>query len=189
VLLPALPDFKRRHPALTLRIEATHQYADFNTSRVDVAIRYGREHSAGLKFEPLVEVKGLPVCTPALARAGLRRPEDLSGQVLIHLTTQPRAWPAWLKEAGLPQLQPRGHLWLDSVPAMLEAAEQGLGITLAMAPLIRARPGFGKKLVAPFDFMPARGETIYLVWRAEQARDRRIAAVRRWIVETVRNAN
>jgi hypothetical protein len=33
-----------------------------------------------------------------------------------------------------------------------EAAEQGLGVTLAMAPLIKARPGFGKKLVAPFDF-------------------------------------
>ena len=45
VLIPALPDFKRRNPALTLRIEATHQYADFNASRVDVAIRYGREHS------------------------------------------------------------------------------------------------------------------------------------------------
>jgi LysR family glycine cleavage system transcriptional activator len=109
--------------------------------------------------------------------------------VLIHLTTQPRAWPAWLKEAGLPQLVPRGHLWLDSVPAMLEAAEQGLGVTLAMAPLIRSRPGFGKKLVVPFDFMPDRGETIFLVSRTEQARDRRIAAVRRWIVEAVKKAS
>lgn len=189
VLLPALPDFKRRHPQITLRIEATHQYADFNASRVDVAIRYGREQSTGLKFEPLVEVRGVPVCTPALARNGLRRLEDLSGQVLIHITTQPRAWPAWLKAAGLPQLQPRGHLWLDSVPAMLEAAEQGVGVTLAMAPLIRARPGFGKKLIAPFDFMPARGETIYLVSRSEQVRDRRIAAVRRWIVEAVKKAS
>ena len=71
VLLPALPDFKRRHPGLTLRIEATHQYADFNASRVDVAIRYGREHSTGLKFEPLVAVKGLPVCAPALIKGGL----------------------------------------------------------------------------------------------------------------------
>ena len=104
VLLPALPEFKRRHPALTLRIEATHQYADFNASRVDVAIRYGREHSTGLKFEPLVEVRGLPVCAPALVKGGLRRPEDLSDQVLIHLTTQPRAWPAWLKEAGMAHL-------------------------------------------------------------------------------------
>src|SRR3954462_4483278 len=43
VLIPALSDFGRRNPGLTLRIEATHQYADFNSSRVDVAIRYGRE--------------------------------------------------------------------------------------------------------------------------------------------------
>ncbi len=189
VLIPALADFERRNPGLTLRIEATHQYADFNASRVDVAVRYGREHSTGLKFEPLIEVRGLPVCAPALIRSGLRSPEDLSRHVLIHLTTQPRAWPAWLREAGIPQLIPRGHLWLDSVPAMLEAAEQGLGITLAMAPLIRARPGFGKKLIAPFDFKPSQFETIYLVSRIEQARDRRIAALRRWIVEAVGRAS
>ena len=108
--------------------------------------------------------------------------------MLIHLTTQPRGWPAWLKEAGLPQLTPRGHLWLDSVPAMLEAAEQGLGVTLGMSPLIKARPGFGKKLVAPFAFEAAHSETIYLVSRTEQARDRRIAALRRWIVEAVGGA-
>jgi LysR family transcriptional regulator, glycine cleavage system transcriptional activator len=188
VLLPALPDFRRRHPDLTLRIEATHQYADFNASRVDVAIRYGREHSTGLKFEPLVAVSGLPVCAPALIKRGLRKPEDLADQVLIHLTTQPRSWPAWLKEAGFPDLAPRGHLWLDSVPAMLEAAEHGLGVTLAMAPLIKARPGFGRKLMAPFELPVSRMETIYLVSRTEQARDRRIAAVRRWIMEAVARA-
>ncbi len=189
VLLPALPEFKRRHPQLTLRIEATHQYADFSGSRVDVAIRYGREHATGLKVEPLVEVKGLAVCTPALVKGGLRTPADLSREVLIHVTSQPRAWPAWLKEAGLPNLTPRGHLWLDSVPAMLEAAEHGLGVALAMAPLIKVRPGFGKRLVAPFAFEPTHHETIYLVSRTEQARDRRIAAVRRWIADAVARAS
>ena len=188
VLIPALADFKRRNPATTLRVEATHQYADFNSSPVDVAIRYGREHSTGLKFEPLIEVRGLPVCAPALVKGGLRRPEDLSRQVLIHLTSQPRAWPLWLKQAGNAEVTPRGELWLDSVPAMLEAAEQGLGVTLAMAPLIKARPGFGKKLVAPFDVDTGPTETIYLVSRTEQARDRRIAALRRWIVDAVDRA-
>jgi LysR family glycine cleavage system transcriptional activator len=105
--------------------------------------------------------------------------------VLIHLTSQPRAWPAWLNEAGIAELTPRGHLWLDSVPAMLEAAEQGLGVTLAMAPLIKARPGFGRKLVAPFDVPARHTETIYLVSRIEQARDRRIGALRRWIIDAV----
>ncbi|MBR0934078.1 LysR substrate-binding domain-containing protein [Bradyrhizobium jicamae] len=188
VLLPALPEFKRRHPQLTLRIEATHQYADFNASRVDIAIRYGREHAAGLKIEPLIEVRSLPVCAPALVKGGLRTPTDLAREVLIHVTGQPRTWPVWLKEAGLPHLAPRGHLWLDSVPAMLEAAEHGLGVALGMAPLIKLRPGFGKRLVAPFAFEAAQVETIYLISRTEQARDRRISAVRRWIADAVARA-
>ena len=57
-----------------------------------------------------------------------------------------------------------------------------------MSPLIKARPGFGKKLVAPFAFEPTHSETIYLVSRTEQARDRRIAALRRWIAEAVGGA-
>jgi LysR family transcriptional regulator, glycine cleavage system transcriptional activator len=186
VLLPALADFNRRNPGLTLRIEATHQYADFNSSGVDVAIRYGRDHATGLKLEPLIKVTGLAVCSPALLKAGLRTPEDLSRQVLIHITAQPQGWPHWLSEAGIPDLQPRGHIWLDSVPAMLEAAEHGLGVALAMAPLIEMREGFGKRLIAPFDVPIRRSETLYLVSRPEQARDRRISALRRWITDAVR---
>jgi LysR family glycine cleavage system transcriptional activator len=112
----------------------------------------------------------------------------LSREILIHLTSQPRAWPNWLKQAGIAHMIPRGQLWLDSVPAMLEAAEHGLGVTLAMAPLIKARPGFGKKLVAPFDVANSPTETIYLVSRTEQARDRRIGALRRWITDAVGRA-
>ncbi len=189
VLIPALPDFKRRHPQLTLRIEATHQYADFNNSRVDVAVRYGREQSSGLKFEALIQVTSELVCAPQLVKAGLQRPEDLSGQIMIHLTSQPRMWAAWLRDAGIPHVKPRGHLWFDSVPAMLEAAEHGLGVTLAMSPLIKARPGFGKKLIVPFGIKQPPSETIYLVSRSEQARDRRIAALRRWIVDAVARAS
>ena len=133
-------------------------------------------------------VKISPVCVPALVRGGLKTPADLSREVLIHLTTQPRAWTIWLQAAGLSHLTPRGHLWLDSVPAMLEAAEQGLGVTLAMSPLIRAWPGFGKRLVTPFAVESKDSETIYLVSRTEQARDRRIAALRRWIGEAVERA-
>lgn len=72
---------------------------------------------------------------------------------------------------------------------MLEAAEHGLGVAIAIAPLIKARPGFGKRLVAPFAFEAAPSETIYLISRTEQARDRRIAAVRRWIADAVARAS
>jgi len=188
VLLPALDDFRRDHPQLTLRIEATHQYADFAGSGVDVEIRYGRENSAGLKLEPLVKVKSVVVCAPRLARAGLRGVSDLSRHTLIHLTRQPRAWPAWLNSVGAERIKARGHLWLDSLPAILEATEQGLGVALAMDPLIAAHPCFGSRLVVPFEADAGRSETFYLVSRAERSSDKRIKSVRRWIVSAVRKA-
>jgi LysR family glycine cleavage system transcriptional activator len=135
-----------------------------------------------------VRVSSVVVCAPRLVKAGLRKPADLSREMLIHLARQPRAWPSWLAEAGLGGLTPRGNLWLDTVPAALDAAEQGAGVTLAMAPLIRARPGFGTRLVVPFQVETRQSATFYLASRAEQARDRKLKAVRRWIVAAVGRA-
>jgi LysR family glycine cleavage system transcriptional activator len=56
-----------------------------------------------------------------------------------------------------------------------------------MTPLIKAHRGFGSTLVAPFDFHTRHSETLYLVSRSEQARDRRVMALRRWIVTAVRS--
>jgi LysR family glycine cleavage system transcriptional activator len=185
VLLPSLAEFRRRHPDVTLRIEATHQYADFDASNVDVAIRFGRERASGLRLEPLLEVRRVAVCTPALARR-LKRPADLAGQVLIHMTAQPRSWTNWLAEVGAPDVVGDGELWVDSVPAALDAAEQGLGIAIGLYPLLKGRPGFGRSLVLPFDPPTRTRDSFYFVTRSEQAKDRRITAFRRWLTGAVR---
>jgi LysR family glycine cleavage system transcriptional activator len=179
VMLPQLAQLQAFCPGLTVKLEATHDYADFDGLGVDVAIRYGKRHAAGLRFERLVDVVSLPVCKPKLARR-IVRPCDLGAMTLIHLTAQPDAWPAWLAANKVPDLVPAGEMWVDSVPSALEAAEHGLGIALAMHPLIAAREGFGKTLVAPFKPSGSTG-TFYLVTRSEQTHDRRIAAFRAWL--------
>jgi len=187
VILPALSELERYYPRLTLRLETTHQFADFDSTGVDVAIRFRRERATGLRFEPLLEVRSLPVCAPTLA-GSLAKPADLAGAVLIHVSAQPRAWPTWLAAAGLPDITPDGELWVDSMPAALEAAEHGLGIALAMHPIICGRSGFGQTLVAPFP--PSGGaNSFYLVMRPEQAQDRRIIAFRRWLKAAVARAS
>jgi LysR family glycine cleavage system transcriptional activator len=186
VLVPALASFKRDYPDITLRIEATHQYADFERSGVDVAIRYGREHTAGLKLEPLLEIRSLPVCAPRL-RATLQRPEDLARTTLIHVGIQPRSWPVWLSDAGVGGLAPKDNLWFDNLSSAIEAAEQGLGVALAMHPVVLSRAGFGRKLVAPFP-TGRHTQMLYVVSRTEQAKDKRIRAFRRWITDAVRQA-
>jgi LysR family glycine cleavage system transcriptional activator len=185
VLIPALGLFSRRCPGLSLRIDATHQYADFDQTDVDVAIRFGRERSAGLKLEPILRVYSLPVCSPALGKERIRKPGDLRHDVLIHVTQQPRAWSQWLAGVGEHDLVPRGELWFDTVPAALEAAEHGLGVALAMDPLIKARSGFGRTLIAPFSTRSGPSETLYLVTRPERSHQKSVEGFRSWLMETV----
>jgi LysR family glycine cleavage system transcriptional activator len=187
VIIPALDDFRRRFPNVSLQVAATNDYADFDRGGVDAAIRYGREHSSGLRFDPLLEVRGVAVCSSRLARQ-LRTPADLVKQPLIHVTVQRNAWPAWLDEAGLHRAESQNDLWFDNVLSALDAAQCGLGIALAMHPLISAHREFGRSLVVPFDLPPRRGGRFYLVYRSEHARTRRIATLRRWLTQAVHAA-
>jgi len=188
VLLPSLGEFRRRHPDIEIHILATHDYADMDAPGVDLAIRYGRERSSGLRLEPLLDVGSLPVCAPTLLPK-LVKPADLAHHTLIHVAPQPRAWQAWFKDRKIEGFVPKGELWLDNVPAAIEAAERGLGVALAMHPLIESREGFGKTLAAPFNLPPQRTETLYLVSRPEQTDDRKIVAFRRWLAEAVARAS
>lgn len=187
VIIPALGDFQRRFPGISLRVETTNQYADFDQAGVDVAIRYGRQQSAGLRFDPLIEVSSIPVCAPKLARQ-LRTPVDLASQTLIHLTVQPSAWPAWLRQAGVHETASRGELWFDNVLSALDAAEQGFGVALAMRPLVDARRANGRSLAMPFDVRTSTSERFYMVFRSEHARTKRMIVLRRWLKDAIKQA-
>ena len=185
VILPSLAKFRAAYPKIDLRIDSTHDYANFDERGIDAAIRYGRDRSQGLRLEPLVSVSGQPVCSPKLASI-LRRPEDLRKVTLINLVSQPRAWRAWLSDSGLQEITCKSELWFDSVPAVLEAAEYGLGVALAMHPLVRSWPAYGRRLVPPFAVQSRRSETLYLVTRPQDGHDRRIQGFRRWLVAAVK---
>jgi LysR family glycine cleavage system transcriptional activator len=184
VLIPHLAKFQASHPKIDIRIDATHEYANFDERGVDAAIRYGRDKSQGLRLDSLLSVSGQPVCSPKLA-AALRSPEDLRKATLINLVDQPRAWPAWLSEIVHQAVVPKSELWFDNVPAALEAAEHSLGVALAMYPLVKGWPTYGRQLVAPFDAKSHRTETLYLVTRPQDAHDRRIQNFRRWLLGAV----
>jgi LysR family transcriptional regulator, glycine cleavage system transcriptional activator len=187
VLIPALADFHRKYPGIALHIDATHRYADFDATDVDVAIRFGRENASGLRLEPLTEVRGLPVCAPHVAKR-LRTLDDIAQQTLIHVTAQPSAWRAWLNAAGRRELEGGNDLRFDNTLSALEAAEHGLGLALAMHPLILGRRGFGRLLVAPFENPVQSSQSFYFVCRPEQARDRRVTAFRGWLLQAVKRA-
>jgi LysR family transcriptional regulator, glycine cleavage system transcriptional activator len=189
VMLPRLGEFLRDVPGLTLRLEATTEYADFDSTKVDVAIRMGRERAAGLHFDKLIDVRAVPVCAPTLTRGSkaIRSAADLTQHTLLQSSLQPGVWPAWLAQAGVPGLVPAAEMWFDNVSLALEAAEHGLGVALAMDPIIQARPGFGHVLVAPLAASSKIVRSYYAACRPEQKDERAISALRRWLLQITRD--
>ncbi|MEQ1639036.1 MAG: LysR substrate-binding domain-containing protein [Methylococcales bacterium] len=189
IMLARLDKFLNKFPNISLRLEATAQYADFEGSGVDLAIRMGREKSIGLHFDKLLDVRALPVCAASLARGNnaIKTTSDLAKHTLIHVSQHPGAWRTWLENADCSDLKPKGDMWFDNVSLALEAAEHGLGIALGMDPIIRNWPTFGKALVAPLAPSPKSTLTYYSVCRPEQKDDPVILAMRRWLIQCTKD--
>ncbi len=182
-LIPRLGDFRARHPDIEVRLDASLEAADFASSGVDVAIRYGRGDWPGLHCERLIVESLVPVCSPILVRgrSALRRPADLARHVLLHNSAHPDDWPLWLKTAAIEGIDlERGPRFAYS-ELLLKAAAEGLGIALARRHLIDKDLADGT-LIAPFDIVCETGYSYWLVWPRKRQTDRRVASFRKWVV-------
>jgi LysR family glycine cleavage system transcriptional activator len=182
-LIPRLGDFRARHPDIEVRLDASLEAADFASSGVDVAIRYGRGDWPGLHCERLIVESLVPVCSPILVRgrSALRRPADLARHVLLHNSAHPDDWPLWLKTAAIEGIDlERGPRFAYS-ELLLKAAAEGLGIALARRHLIDKDLADGT-LIAPFDIVCETGYSYWLVWPRKRQTDRRVASFRKWVL-------
>ncbi len=183
VLLPNYGEFERRFPRLDLRIETSNAYADIANNEVDAAIRFGDANTDGLAVTPLIEIGGLPVCSPAYLQSAppLNDITDLTGHTLIHVSQNPDAWQRWLwsHNPDLPALD--SSMRFDSILGALDAAERGLGIVLAMDPIIRAYPGFGTELVPALELAGGETHTYNFVCRKSSLAARKIQNTLSWL--------
>src|SRR5258706_3923498 len=106
-LVPHLPHFQSRHPAIEIAIDTNHQQIAFPRDGVDLAIRMGRGDWPDLAAIHLVTEQLIPVCTPDLART-LRDPIDLTSATLLRVADVSEDWSSWFDLAGLPQLSGAG---------------------------------------------------------------------------------
>jgi LysR family glycine cleavage system transcriptional activator len=155
-LVPRMAGFSAEHPDIEVWISADMQLADVAGGRVDVAVRYGRGDYAGVRSETLLDAGVIPVCSPQLVSGadGLRRPEDLARQTLIHVRRsaieEPRPdWPVWLASRGLSRINADAGPRFDQTALAIDAAIYGRGVTLAPRAFVADDLASGR-LVAPF---------------------------------------
>ena len=157
LILPALAEFQARHPDITLHIDATMDLADFEHQSIDAALRFGDGGWPGLTTLPLSHCRATIVASPRLkVRKPVRSADDLRTCTLIHQSAEQAEWQQMAHHMGVERIARRGDLVLDSNLAALRAAEQGLGVALAVWPLLHPWLDSGRlaALTAPID-LPA----------------------------------
>ena len=198
---PRLHRFVGAHPDLDVRINASTRLIDpkkgdpaggdgdpsVPLENADIAVRFGAGDYPGYRVDKLMAVAVTPMCSPKLLAGEhpLRTPADLAHHVLIHDNVTyddgGPVWPAWLKAAGVEGVDTAHGLHFSHEMLALEAAADGMGVTLSM-PVLGGSDLASGRLVAPFALALPLKFAYYIVSATEAAERPDIAAFRSWLL-------
>lgn len=156
-----LKHFSKAHPGIRVRVEASIDLTDPDTSDVDLCIRVGRGPYPGLNAEKLLNQRVFPVCSPALA-AQIEEPADIGKLPIIHDPGQMFTWKTWLDLFGLDQSILQDGPSFSDGSLCLDAAIAGQGVFLAWETLAVYAVKAGQ-VVSPFPDRPATGLGYWLI--------------------------
>jgi LysR family glycine cleavage system transcriptional activator len=147
-LLPRLASFERMHPDIDIRISASDAWIDLGDPEIDLVLRYCRPEDAPTDAVRLFDECIAPVVGRVLAEKAargdatpLRQPADLAAHTLLEDDdVQPssawRSWSHWLREHGVPQLEPTRWVTLNYAYQKVQATLAGQGVALVRVPLV-----------------------------------------------------
>lgn len=164
-LLPRMIGILGAKPKFSVRFDTRVLPLDFRKEFVDVAIQLGSGQWAGAKSRLLFPEVLDAVCSPLYAKwirtcaESKELPRDAS---LLHAKYRRREWERWAEMAGW-NIENAISIDFQSSILSYEAAEHGLGLSMAQLPLIDAKLVSGE-LVQPFQAPQSTEQGFYVVW-------------------------
>ncbi|TPL43524.1 LysR substrate-binding domain-containing protein [Mesorhizobium sp. B2-4-6] len=180
-LVPALPDFMRKHADIPVQVSYAHALEEFDPERYDVLITYLRITTAGLLSAKLFSRVNKPVASPGYLQ---RKPDlldnGLDGARLLHDQTTD-AWQDWFNKAGFrPKTLSNGPVYED-FNLLATAVIAGHGIALCPIEVFRREIVQGD-LVILSNISTQENDAYYLVSSSEQ--NRAVTTFTKWFVGT-----
>lgn len=165
-LLPALPRFFARHPAVSLHLDYSDSTPDLVEQRLDLAVRIGPPRDARLVARLLARSRRVTCAAPAyLDRHGEPASVDdvrRHACITLLLHGRRRAWRFAQGEREV-SLLPGGPLVVNSGTALREAALGGLGLVQCNSILVAPELRSGR-LRAVLPDLGVSSESLYVVY-------------------------
>lgn len=200
-LVPRLSSFTLAHPDIELHLASRQSMVDGRDNvamatdtypRPDAPVamvRFGTGRYPGSHVDEVFSAVYVPVCSPKLLKGEhpLRTPEDLRYHTLLHDDTvidegaRP-TWYDWLHSAGVTDIDATRGPHFSNAALAMDAAIEGMGVTLAIKPLVTTDIQ-AKRLAVPFDISAPTGYAYFLVTPEASAENRAVSSFRSWLLD------
>ncbi len=186
-MAPRFYEFAKAHPEIELRFSASLRVMDFQRDEIDVAIRFGASHDAGLYAVPLAFEWVTPVMLPELAER-YPTPESLIDAPLLiddslDFLDLRCDWRAWFRAMDI-DFSPASGVHFSQADHAVDAALAGAGVVLGRRSLVIKDLHEGR-LTAPYKL--ALKPTAHFRFLCPKGSENRpqIAAFRDWILSEI----
>ncbi len=188
MLLPRLASFSQAHEHTDIRIDTSLAAARTHPAEADLSIVVGSGPWEGLVVHELFPQSFIVACSPAfLIDHPITRYADLNGKTLLVHEERREAWERWAHGLGIESIQPNRLVRLDTMSAVVLAAEQGIGVGLVPARLCADRFS-GGGLVKVFEAELGTNESYVILQRPEDGDRDDLREFTEWIVAECRQA-
>lgn len=187
LFVPRLPDFRRQHPNIDIKVDTSDESAEKHPAEADVSIRLFKSPPKSLAADRLFSLSLAPVGSPEFQKSLQIRARKVVGPfaTVVH-ETRPRAWQDWQAVSGISLPDDSTSIRLDSMIAVARAAQQGLGAAL-MPRQLSKRWIDSDALVPLFATELATDDAYYVVCREADRDADNVRVLRTWVLSQFKN--
>jgi len=183
MFVPRLPEFRSRYPDIDITLDTSDESSEKHPPQSDVSIRIFKSPPRGLACDRLFPLRLAPASSTefydTIKVVGKRITSEFP--VIIH-ESRPHAWRQWERASGISL--PRNHatMRLDSMIAVVRAAERGLGA--ALVPLGLSDAWFqSSSLVHLFETELETDDAYYVVYDRDHENFDTVNLFRDWVLQ------
>lgn len=187
LFIPRLAYFFAEHREIDLQIDTRDPRPSLHPPSADVSILLAETEPQGVRASRLFALSLTAVCAPMHAATVARLGSAVLREMpLIVHKPRPYAWASWAEQVGLEAPEPKNVIELDTMYAVVRAAERGVGVALVPPRLCESWFRCGS-LVRIFDTEIATPDTYFLVSRRKDAERPEIHALAEWALSQFRD--
>jgi LysR family glycine cleavage system transcriptional activator len=180
--VPRLSEFTAKHPEIDIQVGTSDESSEKHPADADLSIRLFRSPPANMPSNLLFPLRMAPAGSPEFKKAlRVRKKKIVSEFPIVVHESHPKAWQKWAKSAGIELPENSKVTRLDSMIAVVRAAQRGIGAALVPIPIGELWFTEGS-VVRLFKDEYVADVSYYLVCTEDRADDASVSLLRQWIV-------